>query len=280
MVYQITRWLLALLLSVPAAQAGAQAAEGCQSRAIKDLLRLAPEAHAVYAAARPKSSFLQWIKCDDVLLGLTTGVHETVHQLTNERDSYVLISGENLPRIAETPAFYPPRDIAPQFSSGSSFVATYLAQGEASSSEYLRYLLDELNAYTHDLNAALKLRRLAKPGQQIYHRDGLAALMAFTAVYVDMAKSAYPRTWTELQKPDVRTVVTHLWTQAEETMTQSCPVSGIAFEAATYLSKICKHTAKSGLGVLLGRTPVCHDACLNDTLSADAEWGSEETNIQ
>jgi hypothetical protein len=277
MVYRITRWLLPLLLSVPAA---AQAGEGCQGRAIKDLLRLAPEAHAIYAAVKPKSSFLQWIKCDDVLLGLTTGVHETVHQLTNERDAYVLISGETLPRVAEAPAFFPPRNISTKFSASSSFVATYLSQGEASSSEYLRYLLDELNAYTHDLNAGLKLRRLAKPGQQIYHRDGLAALMAFTAVYVDTAKAAHPRTWAELQKPNVSSVVTRLWTQAEETMTQSCSVSGIAFEAATYLSKVCKQTAKSGLGILLGRAPVCHKACLNDTLSADAEWSIEEPIIQ
>ena len=150
MVHRIALWLLPLLLST----SGTLAGTGCQPKAIKDLLRLAPEAHAIYDAVQPKSSFLDWVKCDDVLLGLTTGVHETVHLLTSERDGYVLISGETLPRIAETPKFFPPRKIASQFKAGSSFADTYLKQGEASSSEYFRYLLDELNAYAHDLNSA------------------------------------------------------------------------------------------------------------------------------
>jgi hypothetical protein len=232
----------------------------CQPKAISDLKRLAPEGYAIYAKATP--TFMDWLKCEDATRELSTAVHETVHHLTNEMDAYLLISGKKIPRVPETKAFYQPHLIAGNFDPQSTFVTMYLAKDAASSGIYFRYLLDELNAYTHDMYSSLKLLSLTTAGHSVSHRDGLAALMAFTAVYIDTAKTEYPETWKELQKPKVKAVVSTIWSQAEAVMNGSCKVRNISYEAPTYLAQICAKT--ESVSKLLGRTTVCPKACLED----------------
>jgi len=70
--------------------------------------------------------------------------------------------------------FYPPRELASKFESDDSYVQTYLRRGAASSADDLMYLLDELNAYSHDLASASKLVDLHKRDGQVGHRAGLA----------------------------------------------------------------------------------------------------------
>jgi hypothetical protein len=249
----------------------AAAGTNCHDKAIRDLKRLAPDGYAIYVAIEPKSSFLDWVTCDDVQLGLTTAVHETVHLLTAEHDSYVLISGDQITRIEETPKLFEPQSIAGQFDNNSTFVETYLKPGAASSATYLRYLLDELNAYSHDLNAAVKLLSISPPDRMAYHRDGLAALMAFVAAYMETARAHHPNSWAVLQKPAAKTTIIKLWAQAEAVMSQSCKSPDIGFEAPQFLAKVCAQTAKHGIGQLLGRAPVCPKACLSEPRIAGAE---------
>ena len=59
----------------------------CQTKALRDLERLSPKGYAVYAAMPNKTDFVRWITCDDVQLGLTTAVHESVHLLTHEKEA-------------------------------------------------------------------------------------------------------------------------------------------------------------------------------------------------
>jgi len=70
--------------------------------------------------------------------------------------------------------FYPPREIASKFKSDDSYVQTYLHRGRRSSADDLMYLLDELNAYSHDLASATKLVDLHKRDGQVDHRAELA----------------------------------------------------------------------------------------------------------
>ena len=93
-----------------------------------------------------KTQFLAFLTCDDVQLGLSTAVHESVHILTEQLDAYPLIGGGSVPRQHAVSRFFPPREIASKFKSDDSYVQTYLRPGAASSADDLLYLLDELNA--------------------------------------------------------------------------------------------------------------------------------------
>ena len=75
------------LLSVVSAPAFAAARTDCQPQAIRDLERLSPRGHAIYLAMRDKKQFLAFLTCDDVQLGLSTAVHESVHILTELLDA-------------------------------------------------------------------------------------------------------------------------------------------------------------------------------------------------
>ncbi|MCU0347344.1 MAG: hypothetical protein MUC59_10390, partial [Saprospiraceae bacterium] len=81
---------------------------------------------------------------------------------------YPLIGGGHLPTIAADPGLYPPSSLAGRFDRQSPFVSTYLHQGNATSSEEFGFLLDELNAYSHDLHAAVGLQPLASPARIVF----------------------------------------------------------------------------------------------------------------
>ncbi|MPZ41640.1 MAG: hypothetical protein GEU95_27070 [Rhizobiales bacterium] len=156
----------------------------CRTQAINDLQRLSPDGHAIYRAMTDKKQFMVWLTCDDVHLGLSTSVHESVHMLTHERNAFPLIEGGEIRRPHEVSKFFPPREIAKKFDPKDAYVQTYLRPGAASSANDFLYLLDELNAYSHDLNSAVQLVSLQRRDRQADHRDGLAALMSFVMGYV------------------------------------------------------------------------------------------------
>src|SRR4051812_33749410 len=198
---RLLRFVLgAALVCLPAA-AGPhplQAAD-CRPAAIERLRAAAPEGFAIYQAIKDKKFFLGWISCDEAQFGLPTAVHESLHYITAETDAFPLVHGGQLKRPHQVSGFFAPSLIAGKFAA-NDFVTTYLRPGSASSSSDFLYLLDELNAYTHDLNTAVNLARAVEPGDQVDHRDGLAALMAFVALYVERAEQSEPATWSGLRE--------------------------------------------------------------------------------
>jgi len=257
------------LLAVAWSPALAAPRTDCQPQAIRDLERLSPRGHAIYQALSDKRHFLRFLTCDDVVLGLSTAVHESVHMLTGDRDAYPLIEGGDIGRPGEALRFFAPRDIAKRFDPRDIYVQTYLRRGGASSADDLRFLLDELNAYSHDLHSAVKLVPLRKAGHEVGHRDGLAALMSFLMGYADAARQSVPGTWEGLQRPEMRKLVGTLWTQAEGTLASSCSIAGFGREDRKYIAYLCDRKNGAALGALLGRAPVCATACLRgETASA------------
>src|SRR3954447_438879 len=213
---------LAALACMPVA-AGLETARAgdCRPAAIERLRSSAAEGFAIYQAIKDKKFFLGWISCDEAQFGLPTAVHESVHYITAEFDAFPLAHGGQLKRPHQVSAFFAPSLIAGKFKA-SDFVTTYLRRGSASSSTDFLYLLDELNAYTHDLNTAVELSRsrghAEKGDQQVDHRDGLAALMAFVALYVERAEQSEPATWSGLREPAVAKTFSELWGRAEKVM--------------------------------------------------------------
>jgi hypothetical protein len=258
------RVLRSVIVAVCVAFAGSlsnAAAAPCHAPALEQLSRLAPEGYQVYRRAKDKKFFTDWISCDNVQLGLTTAVHETVHMITEEENAYPLIDGRHLPRVPERRPLFPPKLAAGGFDPASTYVETYMKPGAATSAEEFGYLLNELNAYTHDLHAAVQLRSLSLPGQSVHHRDGLAALMAFVAAYTEHARTRHPETWGELQRPALRQTVAILWAQSEEVMGNSCRTPDYGYEAPAFLEHFCRATIHHALGALLGRPPRCPVSC-------------------
>jgi hypothetical protein len=243
----------------PAAEAG-----DCRASALERLRAAAPEGFAIYQAIKDKTFFLGWISCDEKQLGLSTAVHESVHYITAELDAFPLVHGGQLKRPHEVSAFFAPQLIAAKFKA-NDFVTTYLRPGGASSATDFLYLLDELNAYTHDLNTAVNLSRWrgVERGDEVDHRDGLAALMAFTALYVERAEQSEPATWRGLLAPRVAKAVSELWGRAEQVMASSCGIPNFGTEDKSLIRQFCQAKPQASLQKILGRAPVCPAACLS-----------------
>ena len=250
---------------------GASAQTNCKPQAVRDLQRLAPDAHAIYTAVADKKFFMQWITCDDIQLGLATAVHETVHMLTEENDAFPLVSGASIKRPHAVSKFYPPREIAAQFDRNSTYVQTYLMPKAATSADDFLFLLDEFNAYAHDLNSINKLQSLPKGPGVVSHRDGMVAMMAFMASYVQTAKEKKPQTWEGLQQPETRNVIRTLWNQAETALKASCGIPGIGMDDRKYIGHVCQANNSSALGELLGQQVTCFSTCPSpDTAAASS----------
>lgn len=254
-----------LAVSMAAGLNAAAAAGDCRPAAIERLQAAAPDGFAIYQRIRDKAFFHGWISCDEVGFGLPTAVHESVHYLTAETDAFPLLHGGLLKRPHDVSAFFAPSLIADR-SKATDFVATYLRPGRASSSADFLYLLDELNAYTHDLATAVALSRAqAAPEPDAYevdHRDGLAALMAFVALYVERAAESEPATWSGLREPRVARAVSALWGGAEKAMASSCGIPNFGSEDRSLIRQFCGVKPQAALRQILGRAPVCPTACL------------------
>jgi hypothetical protein len=190
------RWLLrsislAAFACMPLSSPHAAQAGDCRPRAIEKL-RTASDGFSIYQRIKDKTFFLSWISCDEADFGLPTAVHESVHFITAESDAFPLVGGGDIKR-PDVSGFFAPSLIAGKFKK-NEFVSTYLRPGGASSATDFLYLLDELNAYTHDLNTAVTLssRATDETDVQVDHRDGLAALMAFVALYAQRAEESEP----------------------------------------------------------------------------------------
>jgi hypothetical protein len=234
----------------------------CHSRAIGELQRLSTRGYAIYEAMADKKQFLNWVTCDDIQTELSTGVHESVHVLTEEKDAYPLIAGGLVRRPHEASRFFPPRDIAKSFDARDAYVQNYLGPNGASSKGDFMYLLDELNAYSHDLDAAVALVPLQRRDREVDHRDGLAAVMTFVMSYVETARKVQPATWQGLQHSEPKKAVQALWSQAETTLASSCGLPAFGLHDRDYVAYLCEKKNAGALADLLGRAPVCPTDCL------------------
>ena len=234
----------------------------CREEALEQLKRYSATGYRIYERLDEKRMFTTWILCDERQRGLTTAVHEAVHMLTEQLDAFPLVDGGQIARIAATEKFARPGRIAGQFKQSDDFVRTYLLPGSASSADDFTYLLDEFNSYIHDLNTAIQTQSMAPRDSYLGHRDGMSAMMSFLMAYVAFAEKDDPRTWAGLHRPDVKHLVSTLWSDAERTIEKSCKVPRYAVDDQAFLRHICSSANGRALGHLLGRAPRCPKACL------------------
>jgi hypothetical protein len=234
----------------------------CREEALEQLKRYSASGYRIYERLNDKRMFTTWILCDERQRGLTTAVHEAVHMLTEQIDAFPLVDGGQIARIPALEKFVKPGRIAGQFKRSDDFVRTYLLPGGASSADDFTYLIDEFNSYIHDLNTAIQTQAMAPRDSYLGHRDGLSAMMSFVMAYVALAEKEDPRTWAGLHRPDVKHLVSTLWSDAERTIEKSCKVPRYAVDDQAFLSHICAPGNGRALGHLLGRAPRCPKDCL------------------
>ena len=203
-------------------------------------------------------------------------MHESTHYVTGETDAFPLVGGGAVARPHAVSGFMPPWRIAAQFRH-DSFTDIYLKRGKASSATDLLYLLDELNAYSHDLAAAVDLQALRSHEETVDHRDGLAALMAFTAAYAETARAQDAATWEGLQATPARRTVAILWSQAERVMASSCGISNYGAEDKEYIRRVCAAGPRSAMARLIGRAPACPTACLAPDIATRGRSKPDQT---
>lgn len=279
---RVSRFISFLPLTCMALATGLSSAHAgdCRAAALEKLRVAAPAGFAIYHQIKDKKFFLTWISCDDAELGLSTAVHESVHYITGENDAFPLLNGGEIKRPHEVTRFFAPALIAGKFKP-NDFVSNYLRPGSSSSATDFLYLLDELNAYTHDLNTAVNLRARAtkEPDEQVDHRDGLAAMMAFLALYAERAEESEPATWSGLQQPRIAKTISELWGRAEKVMASSCGIPNFGTQDKTLIRQFCAPRPQASLQKILGRAPVCPIACLKGAPVAahESEAGADPT---
>ncbi len=246
----------------PVQGAPTEKSKSCVGAAMNALQKSA-DGVAVYNELGNKAFFKTWLDCSDPQFELSTAVHESVHLITSDRDAFPLVNGGEVKRPNEVSAFTPPEKVGYRFPGDDEYAKTYLRPGRASSAQNFLYLMDELNAYTHDLNTAVYLKNYTSADRSSDHRDGLAALMAFVATYLQEAKSRYPSTWNGLQSPKVAKTLAILWAQAEKVMQSSCGIPNFGTQYKRYMSQTYSSEARSAVRAIIGRAPVAPAACLN-----------------
>ncbi len=240
----------------------------CQAQALRDLERLSPRGFAVYREIDDKKFFTRWMSCRGAQHDLATAVHESVHYISVKKNGYFLVDGRVIPRPPRLDKLAPPRQIAGAFRN-DTYVQTYLRPGAATSAVDLTYLLDELNAYTHDLNVSVNLVSLSKPSDgNISNRDGLGALMSFVMKYADTARKSNPATWSSLKSPQTQQVVRTLWGQAEQVLASSCGIPRYGVNDRHYISFICNSSNGDALREILGRPALCPQSCLSTSTAS------------
>ena len=269
---------LALLLS-GIGPAMARSSGDCWQTSLMHLRTSSPDGYAIYKQVSDPTVFKTLIQCDDAMFDLPTAVHESTHIITGETDAFPLIGGGIIRLPHEISSFYPPTRIANRFKP-DDFTTVYLKLGKASSSTDFLSLLDELNAYTHDLNAAIDLKDLENDDRDVDHRDGLAALMAYVAVYAATAKEREPETWRGLQEPSVARTGATLWRQSERVIAASCGIPHFGTLDKEYIQQFCAAKQQAALAQIIGRAPVCPVACLDAVSEVATMSGAAEVEAR
>lgn len=206
--------------------------------------------------------YLNWVKREDeLLMGLSTAVHESIHHDTDQRQAYPLADGTYVKIPAGISQTVRPSVIYSQFNPREfDSLNTYISGRMASSGNELRYLFDEFNSYSNDMATSMTLRKyLPLNGYQA--KIGLMQMMAFISVYADYAKSSHPTTWNFLKNNS--NLVAKLWNQAEDQISEACKDTSLGDNHLASMSKIYAK-GQGGIAAIIGRPLRAPPACLTN----------------
>ena len=270
----------------------AKADNPCNRWAVGLLKQHSPTGFDAYRSTQDKSIFNSFsAECADKTQFLDadviSAVHETNHAIRSEKNVYNLVTSELLP-VPPAPNYFAPAAIVPALSRDARirndvFFKTYLSNKgpDANSSRAdFTYLLDEMNAYTNEMQTQIEFARV----HPFTNRDaGVPAMMTFVAAYANHARDHAPGVWRDLTASPAsptRLAVGKLWAQAERVLRQACAIAPKSpNEQAAYVGALCNAANTSAISIVLGRQAQCPKECSAD-LKAAADQADEEEMIE
>lgn len=242
----------------------------CVTKAVAALKGFSPSAFDTYKRLNDPDFFASFIAgCADAgefyLSDVPSAVHESVHAVRATTESYHLVTSELLP-VPSAPGYFPPHEIADtllrDLKSSDDYFDTYIRPGgePASSKDDFTYLLDELNAYTNDLQATMDLTALTP----LENREaGVVAMMSFVAGYISFAQAHQAATFAHLgHDQTMRATLVTLWAQADKVLARSCKYRAeTAFDDTKYLDYLCDAGKTGAMAAVLGHSVRCPNEC-------------------
>lgn len=230
-------------------------AKPCFDRAVHLLRERSPNEYKIYEMLNSETFFNIWLECDETNFNVTTALHESVHRLSflrrraqrNSIYSFPLPDGRflDVTRLQFFNRDLIASDIAE--SDRDMYFDAYLTG--RSGAQSLLVLLDELNAYTHELILARDLAPLYPRQSRVSHRDGVARMMHFTALYLKRALHQHGplelETLDNLKHPAIANLIATLWKAAETALKQTCSLGSLGVEDAAILSKVYSPEVRS-----------------------------------
>jgi len=242
-----------LIISVFALFSLTGAAVACnKDQLISKMKSLYPAGQQVYSmmiAKNQKDFFKFWLDCDNPSSSISTAIHESIHTISIDGSYYLTVNNQKLSRVVLPEKYPAPKTVARFLPKGDIYVETYLL-GESSSKDNLEFVLEELNAYTHDSRAGRALRPLDTEFFPSYN-DGTLAMMNILSEYIKRV----PFSVTEKEK----SVIQSIWKTAETEISKSCSDnSAITNIGQVHSAQICKSTTHMNR---LGISPNCSKLC-------------------
>jgi hypothetical protein len=232
-----------------------RAPQSCINKSLAYIARYSPTGLGVYKKMKNKEDFEIWFDCNDtdptmMIVFMTTAIHESVHFLTDTLGAYPLIGGGQVPMFDDQ-KLPPPHKVNHLFPKDDSLVEIYLTDGEetASSSDHFSFLLNEMNAYAFDLKSVIEFIPFA-PNMKNHEnsfREGTAAMMAFTAAYLNSLKNTSH--WSHIMKN--KSIITTLWNQSEKVYNDSCKFKFLGGSEKHFIKVLLAH--QEGINMVLGR---------------------------
>lgn len=236
----------------------------CLDEARRELGQVWPE--AAEAVAPSPDVFASFLRCDGTDLGLRGAVHESVHAVSGPdpaSDAYRLIAPGAEPVTFVPVATMPAARVSGRLakSERTSFHDAYLTG--PSGDQPLRYLLDELNAYTWTLELARRLQPLRPlDNMRSSDRDGLAAMQWFVLLYLDELERRAPEEHAAVVASDThRAALVTLFDRATAHLAATCTEPALGIEDGYWLARVYGEPGQRTYRAVTGATLTLPETC-------------------
>jgi hypothetical protein len=212
-------------------------------RAVHDELRLVDPVHAYKVFVRMPGQFVNWVASMEGALDVDTigfATHETMHNLSfalgscsAQKTAQYLLLGSTIDtglRFGDTANYSIVQEtIAPELRSHFRY-AEYIPEAATANGNDLRILLDELASYVggaHTEQLYIASGRAADDRRALeYNLGGMINFMVYLQYYLQSARLNHPETHATVRNnPTARAAIQTLWTQAENVLRSSYPLT-------------------------------------------------------
>lgn len=248
---------LALLFGITLQSALAAASEpSCTDEAIRILKQNSSHGYRVYLDRKDRKFFSRFLDCDDIPNSLSTAVHESVHTMwrrSRYREHPYYLPDGTWAKVEFRDLFHREellQDLGGKARPNNSYDESYLA---STGNQDITMVLEELNAYIHDLIVTKDLAPLMPGTMQVSGRDGLATFMHYLKLYLHRAKVKHPRDWEEISGSQAYVAtIRAMWSFAEKALREACPIPRIGIRDQVILGDVYAPESAGALEELLG----------------------------